>query len=97
MEGATGEERKSTHECVLTYFPIKGRTMTSKGITKGMISESIGMMAGQTFWPVFVPEGSSVPLSEISKDELAKSNFSYRKKAFMDLLKRIKELEETER
>lgn len=97
MEGATGEERKSTHECVLTYFPIKGRTITSKGITKGMISESIGMMAGQTFWPVFVPEGSSVPLSEISKDELAKSNFSYRKKAFMDLLKRIKELEETER
>lgn len=97
MSGAEGDARKATHECVLTYLPLKGRKITSKGVTKGVIAKKIGTVAGQTFWPVFVPDGSRVPLSEISKDELAKSDFSYRKKAFMDLLKRIKELEETER
>ena len=86
MKDAAGQERVATHECVLTYLPIKGRKIVSKGAIKGHISEVVGEMGGQTFWPVFVPEGSRVPLSEISKEELAKSDFSYRKNAFVNLL-----------
>lgn len=97
MEGAKGIDRSATHECVLTYLPVKGRKIVAKGVTKGRIAEEPGMMAGQTFWPVFVPEGSTVPLSEISKEDLAKSNFSYRKNAFMELLTKMKELEDVER
>lgn len=97
MEGAKGDERSATHECVLTYLPVKGRKIVTKGVTKGIISENIGALAGQTFWPVFIPDGSRVPLSEISKEELAKSNFSYRKNAFIELLTKMKELEDIER
>ena len=85
----TGDtERKGKFVCVLTSFLKDGTKIVSRGECNGTIAKQIKRLGGLTYSPVFIPDGYSVPMSELSAEEYEKAH-NHRDKAFSQLLKQI--------
>lgn len=86
----TGDiERKAQFICVLTSFLKDGTKIVSRGECFGTIAKQIKKLGGLTYSPVFIPDGYTVPMSELSAEEYEKAH-NHRDKAFSQLLAQIK-------
>ena len=89
----TGDtERKAKFVCVLTSFLKDGTKIVSRGECLGTVAKEVKKWGGLTYSPVFIPDGYHVPMSELSAEEYEKAH-NHRDKAFVNLLKELKERE----
>ena len=89
----TGDtERKAKFVCVLTSFLNDGTKIVSRGECLGTVAKEVKKLGGLTYSPVFIPEGYTVPMSELTAEEYEKAH-NHRDKAFVNLLKQLKERE----
>lgn len=86
MKDIPKEKRKAQFVCVLTALLPSGEIIVAKGITKGSIAEKIGTMGGLTFCPVFIPEGTSKVMNDLTDEEKEQT---HREKAFKKLIKKL--------
>lgn len=87
----TGDgERKAQFVCVLTSFMKNGTKIISKGECTGKIAKEIKKLGGLTYSPVFIPDGYTVPMSELSAEEYENAH-NHRDKAFGQLLEQIRQ------
>ena len=85
----TGDvQRKAQFVCVLTSFLKDGTKIVSRGECNGTIAKEIKKLGGLTYSPVFIPEGYTVPMSELSAEEYEEAH-NHRDKAFCKLLAQI--------
>ena len=85
----TGDtQRTGKFVCVLTSFLRSGTKIVSRGECNGRIAKEIKKLGGLTYSPVFIPDGYSVPMSELSAEEYENAH-NHRDKAFSQLLKQI--------
>ena len=89
IEKTGDKDRFARFECVLTAVLPNGEFKQVKGITNGKIAEKPGIMGKLTFGPVFIPEGFDRVMNDLSDEELGST---HREKAFLELLKEIKEM-----
>ena len=89
----TGDkERKAKFVCVLTSFLKDGTKIVSRGECLGTVAKEVKKLGGLTYSPVFIPDGYHVPMSELTAEEYEKAH-NHRDKAFVNLLKELKERE----
>ena len=89
----TGDtERKAKFVCVLTSFLRDGTKIISRGECLGTVAKEVKKWGGLTYSPVFIPDGYHVPMSELTAEEYEKAH-NHRDKAFVNLLKELKERE----
>jgi len=81
-------QRTAKFVCVLTSFLRNGTKIVSRGECNGKIAKEIKKLGGLTYSPVFIPDGYSVPMSELSAEEYENAH-NHRDKAFSQLLKQI--------
>lgn len=86
MKGVSKERRTAQFMCVLTAMLPNGEVIVAKGITKGSIAEDIGTLGGLTYCPVFIPEGTTKVMNDLSDDEKEQT---HREKAFKELIKKL--------
>ncbi len=86
MKDIPQEKRKAQFVCVLTALLPNGEKVVAKGITKGSIAEKIGTMGGLTFCPVFIPEGNTKVMNDLTDEE---KEHTHREKAFKELIKKL--------
>lgn len=86
MKNIPQEKRKAQFVCVLTALLPNGEMVVAKGITKGSIAEKIGTMGGLTFCPVFIPEGTTKVMNDLTDEEKEQT---HREKAFKELIKKL--------
>lgn len=86
MKNIPQEKRKAQFVCVLTALLPNGEMVVAKGITKGSIAEKIGTMGGLTFCPVFIPEGTTNVMNDLTDEEKEQT---HREKAFKELIKKL--------
>ena len=85
----TGDtQRTAKFVCVLTSFLRNGTKIVSRGECNGSIAKVIKQLGGLTYSQVFIPDGYSVPMSELSAEEYENAH-NHRDKAFSQLLKQI--------
>lgn len=89
IEKTGDKERKGQFICVLTSFLKDGTKIVSKGECTGTIAKEIKKLGGLTYSPVFIPDGYTVPMSELSAEEYENAH-NHRDKAFCQLLAQIK-------
>ena len=80
------EKRTAEFICVLTALLPNGEEIIAKGKTKGTIAEEIGTMGGLTFCPVFIPEGSTRVMNDMTDKEKEQT---HREKALKELMKKL--------
>lgn len=89
----TGDTNRSAmFVCVLTSFLKNGTKIVSRGECKGKVAERIAKLGGLTYSPIFIPDGYDVPMSSLCAEEYEKAH-NHRDKAFVNLLKSLKERE----
>jgi len=86
MKDVPKERRTAQFVCVLTAILPNGEVIVAKGITKGSIAENIGTMGGLTYCPVFIPEGTTKVMNDLSDKEKEQT---HREKAFKELIKKL--------
>lgn len=86
MKNVPKEKRKAEFVCVLTALLPNGEAIVAKGITKGSIAEKIGTMGGLTFCPVFIPEGTTKVMNDMTDEEKEQT---HREKAFKELIEKL--------
>ena len=69
-----------------------GTKIVSRGECLGTVAKEVKKLGGLTYSPVFIPEGYTVPMSELTAEEYEKAH-NHRDKAFVNLLKQLKEKE----
>ena len=85
-------DRKAKFVCVLTSFLKDGTKIVSRGECLGTVAKEVKKLGGLTYSPVFIPDGYHVPMSELTAEEYEKAH-NHRDKAFVNLLKELKERE----
>lgn len=66
------EDRTATFVCVLTAIIIDtGEKIVARGECKGSIAKEHGKLGGLTYSPIFIPEGFTVPMSEMPEEKYA--------------------------
>lgn len=88
IEKTGDKERKAKFVCILTAVLENEEIKQVRGETLGKIAEKPGTMGKLTYGPVFVPEGFDRVMNDLRPEELGTT---HREKAFMELLKIIKE------
>ena len=89
----TGDtDRKAKFVCVLTSYLNDGTKIVSRGECLGTVAKEVKKLGGLTYSPVFIPEGYTIPMSELNAEEYEKAH-NHRDKAFVNLLKELKERE----
>lgn len=83
----SGKGRKARFMTVITYSS-KGVYTQFEGVLEGRISESVSGNFGFGFDPIFIPEGQSRTLAEMTVDE--KNRISHRSRALSKLVEHIK-------
>lgn len=86
MKGYSKENRKARFVASLALV-MEGILIHSEGILNGTIAEKPRGSNGFGYDPVFIPEGSTLTLAEMSEDE--KNKISHRAKATQNLLLQI--------
>ena len=89
IEKTADLERKGKFICVLTSFLKDGTKIVSKGECTGTIAKEIKKLGGLTYSPVFIPDGYTVPMSELSAEEYENAH-NHRDKACSQLVEQIK-------
>lgn len=79
MVGMEGNRRSARFRCVLVLRHPDGRELSSEGELRGHIGDSIRGQHGFGYDPIFIPEGKSQSLAEISAAE--KNLISHRRNA----------------
>ncbi len=83
MKDVPDGKRSARFRCVVTYIDPQGRLTAFNGICEGRINHAPVIEGGFGYDPVFIPEGFSVTMSEMTMEE--KNAISHRGKA-MDAL-----------
>lgn len=86
IKDTKSKDRSAKFVCVLTAILPNGKTIVSRGEVNGTILEKAGTMAKMTYDPIFVPEGFSIPMSEIDDKDLDKT---HREKALLMLIEKL--------
>lgn len=82
------ERRGATFVCVLTAIMPDGEEIVVRGETKGRIAKEAGTMGKLTYGPVFIPDGFSKVMNDLTDEEIG---VTHRGKAFIELVARLKE------
>lgn len=83
LKGVADEKRTARFRCVVTYIDGAGKEFSFEGVCRGSINLAPVMEGGFGYDPIFVPEGETRTMSEMSMEE--KNAISHRGKA-MDAL-----------
>ncbi len=86
LKGRPMDARGARFVCVLTLV-IEGVALQGRGELLGKIAEAPQGTSGFGYDPIFIPEGSSQTLAELSSDE--KNQISHRAKAVRELIQKI--------
>lgn len=84
------EDRKCEFVCVLTALLPDGEKVVARGECKGTVDFKPARYEGLTYAPVFIPEGFSVPMSELKEEEYLHVH-NHRDVAMDELIKIFKE------
>ena len=90
LDKTKDKDRKAKFVCVLTAILEDGKIEQVRGECKGSIAKKIGPMGKLTYGPIFIPEGFNKVINEMEDKELG---ITHREKAFMELLKILKEID----
>lgn len=90
LDKTKDKDRKAKFVCVLTAILEDGKIEQVRGECKGFIAKKIGSMGKLTYGPIFIPEGFNKVINEMEDKELG---ITHREKAFMELLKILKEID----
>ncbi len=83
-------KRGAQFRCVVVAYMPDGRYVSAEGICRGMITTAPQGSQGFGYDPVFVPEGDSRTMAQLSREE--KNMISHRGKALKKLKAKIKDL-----
>lgn len=86
MKGKTGQERSAKFICVVSLV-MEGIELSGRGELEGTILESPRGTEGFGYDPVFLPNGATKTLAEMSSEE--KNQLSHRARALQDLFQKI--------
>ena len=88
VEEKTGiKNRRAKFKCVMTAILCDNKLIQTLGENEGIILEKTGKMGKLTYDPVFVPEGFTIPMSEIDDKDLDKT---HREKALLKMIEILK-------
>ncbi len=82
-------DRSATFVCVLTAILEDGEKIVARGECKGFIAKEYKVLGGLTYGPIFIPEGSDKPMSEMREEDYEKSH-NHREKATKILLEEFR-------
>lgn len=85
------EKRTAKFVCVLTASLPNGEYIVSRGETNGKVATNIGKLGGLTYEPVFIPDGFSKPMSEMSVEEFAQVR-NHRDIAMINLFSKLQKM-----
>lgn len=83
------DQRKAKFVCVLTLIENNGDKKAFRGECQGYIAKQYKKLGGLTYSPIFVPNGFTLPMSELNAEEYEESH-NHRAAAFNMLLKELK-------
>lgn len=90
MKDVPEKERTANFVCVLTAILKDNNKIVVKGETKGKIVKVPGTMGKLTYGPIFMPDGFSKVMNDLTNEELGTT---HREKAFVKLIEEIKNIE----
>ncbi len=90
MKDVPEEKRGAQFRCVMVAYRPDGRWVSAEGICRGSITTSPRGEQGFGYDPVFVPEGDTRTMAELTREE--KNKISHRGKALEILQEKISEL-----
>ncbi len=90
MKDVPEEKRGAQFRCVMVAYRPDGRWVSAEGICRGSITSSPRGEQGFGYDPVFVPEGDTRTMAELTREE--KNKISHRGKALGILQEKISEL-----
>ena len=90
MKDIPTEKRGAQFRCVIVAYRPDGRWVSAEGICRGRITSSPRGDKGFGYDPVFVPEGETRTMAELTREE--KNRISHRGKALGILREKISEL-----
>ncbi len=83
LEGVPEDERTARFRCVAVYLELGGFSLSVQGVLEGRIATEPKGTGGFGYDPIFVPEGKSRTVGEMSLAE--KNQVSHRAQAFRKL------------
>lgn len=89
MKNVKEEERTAKFVCVLTVISENGEKFVCRGITNGKIANGCGTMGKLTFGPVFIPEGETKVMNDLTEEEIG---HTHRQKAWKEVLEKLKKM-----
>ncbi len=90
MKDVPEEKRGAQFRCVMVAYRPDGRWVSAEGVCRGRITYSPRGEKGFGYDPVFVPEGDTRTMAELTREE--KNKISHRGKALGILQEKISEL-----
>jgi len=87
MKDVPKDKRGAQFRCVMVAYRPDGKWVTSEGICRGRITQSPRGDQGFGYDPVFVPEGDTRTMAQLSRDE--KNKISHRGHALSKLKEEI--------
>ncbi len=90
MKDIPTEKRGAQFRCVMVAYRPDGKWVSAEGVCRGRISPSPKGEQGFGYDPVFVPEGDTRTMAELTREE--KNKISHRGKALEILKEKISEL-----
>ncbi len=90
MKDVPEEKRGAQFRCVMVAYRPDGRWVSAEGVCRGRITYSPRGEKGFGYDPVFVPEGDTRTMAELTREE--KNKISHRGKALGILKEKISEL-----
>ncbi len=90
MKDIPTEKRGAQFRCVMVAYRPDGKWVSAEGICRGRITSSPRGDKGFGYDPVFVPEGETRTMAELTREE--KNRISHRGKALGILREKISEL-----
>ncbi len=89
LKGVPREKRTARFKCVVVAYRPDGKWITSQGSCEGHIADKPRGEHGFGYDPVFIPEGHSRTMAELSRDE--KNSISHRGMALKALKEKLRD------
>lgn len=87
LEGVPEEHRRARFRCIALFLSPLGEVITAEGVLEGRIGFEPRGSGGFGYDPVFIPDGCTKTLAELSLQE--KNKLSHRGKAFRRLREKL--------
>jgi len=90
MKGIPEERRGAQFRCIIIAFRPDGKWVSAEGVCRGWITFTPKGEQGFGYDPVFMPEGDSRTMAQLTREE--KNKISHRGKALLKLKEKIRQL-----